>query len=109
MRRVLVALVLLADFLWHVVTAGVSTAWLIVYRGSRVEPRIIRVSYTGVSEIGAAFYACMLSLTPGTTAIDFDPATRTLLLHVLDGPRAAATVAAARARFERRFAVLFPG
>lgn len=108
MTHLWTAVGLLADLLWHVVIAGVTTAWWIVRPGRRVSPVVVRVRYQAMSPGGAVVYACLLSLTPGTTAIDVDVETRTLVLHVLDGRQAPRAMQDVRQRFERRLQVLFP-
>jgi multisubunit Na+/H+ antiporter MnhE subunit len=61
-----------------------------------------------VDATGAAVLASLVTLTPGTTAIDIDLGRRQLLLHVLDSHAAARTVAGIRRQFERYVEVLFP-
>lgn len=99
---------LLADFLWQVVTAGITTAWWIVRPGHRLNPAVVQLPYSGISDTGAVVYACLLSLTPGTTTLDLDLGAHMLRLHILDGEHAAQTVAAVRRRFERRLRQVFP-
>ena len=109
MRRAAVAFVLAADFFIQVVQAGLSTAWIIVRPGPRPDPAVIRVPYEGLSPMGAVVYACMLSLTPGTTTLDVDVDAQTLTLHVLDGASATATIDDAQRRVARRLQAVFPG
>ena len=101
-------LTLLADFLWHVVTAGITTAWWIVRPWPRLSPAVVQLPYSGISQTGAVFYACLVSLTPGTTTLDLDLRAHMLRLHILDGDHAAQTVDAVRRRFERRLRQVFP-
>lgn len=108
MTRFWTAAVLLADFLWHVITAGVTTAWQIVRHRSGLSPALVHLEYDGLSPTGAVVYASLLSLTPGTSAIDIDVERRTLLLHVLDGRHANQVLDDARRRVEARLKVLFP-
>lgn len=108
MTRAWTAALLLGDFLWHVVTAGLTTAWQIVRHRSGLSPAVVRLEYEGLSPTGVVLYACMLSLTPGTSAIDVDVERRTLLLHVLDGQQAPQALDGVRRRVETRLKVLFP-
>ena len=64
--------------------------------------------YGELSDTGAVLLGSLITLTPGTTTIDIDPARRTLLLHVLDGADPRATVADVRAAFEAPLRRLFP-
>ncbi len=109
MERIGQAIVLLGVFLMQVVSGGLSTAWTIVSPRIRPEPRIVRVRYEGVSVTGAALLACLVTLTPGETVIDFDPEHQELLLHVLNGRDPAGVIADIHNRFERPLRVVFPG
>jgi multisubunit Na+/H+ antiporter MnhE subunit len=108
MMRPLAAGVLLVRFAWQVVMAGITTAWIIVRPGARPQPALVRMSLGKVDATGAAVLASLVTLTPGTTAIDIDLGRRQLLLHVLDSHAAARTVAGIRRQFERYVEVLFP-
>jgi multisubunit Na+/H+ antiporter MnhE subunit len=108
MRRLGIALLLLLRFLWEVARSGLTTAWLIVRPGKRPEAELVRMRYRGLSEAGVVVLGCMITLTPGTTIIDVDPARGELLLHLLDAGDATATIAGIRRRFEAPLARLFP-
>lgn len=108
MYRLGVAVILGAVFLWQVVVAGTTTAWLILRPGVRPSPMLVPMPYEGLSPTGAVVLACLVSLTPGTTVIDIDPGRHRILLHLLDGRAAAEAIAEIRRRFERRLRVLFP-
>ena len=107
-RRTLLAVRLLATFLWQIVASGVSTAWLIVRPGSRPQPALVRMSFSGLNETGAALLGCMITLTPGTTAIDIDMERGEMLLHLLDGADPATSLASVHEDFERPLRELFP-
>lgn len=107
-RRAAIALVLLARFLWQVVASGVTTAWLIVRPGERPQPALARMTFSGLNETGAALLGCMITLTPGTTAIDIDMARSEMLVHLLDGRDPAASLASVHEDFERPLRELFP-
>jgi len=106
--RAAIALSLLATFLWQVVASGVTTAWLIVRPGSRPQPALVRMKFAGLNETGAALLGCMMTLTPGTTAIDIDMDRGEILLHLLDGSDPAAALASVHDDFERPLRALFP-
>jgi multisubunit Na+/H+ antiporter MnhE subunit len=103
-----IALRLLARFLWQVVASGLATAWLIVRPGARPQPALARMPIAGLSETGAALLGCMVTLTPGTTAIDIDMQRGEMLLHLLDGADPEAAVAGIRRHFEPSLVRLFP-
>lgn len=107
-RRTFIALKLLAVFLWQIVTSGVTTAWLIVRPGARPTPALVRMKFSGLDETGAALLACMMTLTPGTIAVDIDMARNEMLVHLLDGADPAAALASAHEDFEKPLRELFP-
>lgn len=108
LRCLAVAVTLGAVFLWQVIVAGTTTAWIILRPGVRPSPALVPMPYEGLSPTGAVVLACLISLTPGTTAIDIDPARSRLLLHLLDGRGSDEAIAEIRRRFERPLRVLFP-
>lgn len=109
MLRVRAAVVLLVRFAWQVVVAGTSTAWTILRPGLRPRPALVRMQFGNLSPTGAAILASLITLTPGTTAIDIDLERRTLLLHLLDGGDPGRAIATIRRQFERYLEVLHPG
>lgn len=108
MRRPALVLALLLRFLWQVLASGVATARVVLRPGPLPRPGLIRMEYAPMSEAGAALLGCLVTLTPGTTVIDIDPARREMLLHVLDVDQAGAAVASIRGEFERYVARLLP-
>lgn len=108
MTRLLAAIELTLRFTWQVVVSGVTTARIILVPRLGANPVVARFRYAHLDERGAAILACLITLTPGTTALDVDLARQELLLHVLNGsglPEAAASI---RHEFERPLQRLFP-
>jgi multisubunit Na+/H+ antiporter MnhE subunit len=102
------ALSLLVRFPLEVVLSGWATAWLILSGGPTRQPGLVRLTYAeGLSETGAVVLGLLITLTPGTTTLDLDPARRELLLHVLDSTQAEAALAAIRRHFELPVRALF--
>jgi len=93
MARLVAFVTLGFSFVWHVVTGGASTAWLIVRPGPRPTSAVVPMEYERLGETGAVILACLISLTPGTTVIDIDTERRRLLVHLLDASQHEATVA----------------
>jgi multicomponent K+:H+ antiporter subunit E len=56
---------------------------------------------------GLAVLACIITSTPGTVWVDFDPATRTLTIHVLDVVDEAQWVRTIKDRYERPLLQIF--
>ena len=107
MNKGLALALLLMRFLIEVVLSGWATARLIVAGGGEMRPGFARMSYGDLSETGAVVLGLLISLTPGTTTVDIDPARRELLLHLLDTTQTGETLATIRHRFERYVRVLF--
>jgi multisubunit Na+/H+ antiporter MnhE subunit len=94
-------------FLWSCVAGGIATARIILRR----EPPpsgLVRMRFAPMSATGAATLGALVTLTPGSSAVDVDPERREMLLHLLDLREAEATVAAIRRDLEGDVAALFP-
>jgi multisubunit Na+/H+ antiporter MnhE subunit len=108
MSRLLTLVALGLVFVREVIVGGATTAWFILRPGARPAPMLVRMPYAGLSPTGAALLACLVTLTPGTSAVDLDVERRCLLLHLLDGRDPKDAVAGIRRKFERRLRPLFP-
>lgn len=106
--KLLIALGLLLRFVFEVLRSGVATAWLIVRPGPRVNPCLVRMPYENLDDWGVSILACMLTLTPGTTAIDVDSERRELLIHLLDDSDVEGALAGIHHSFELPLRRLFP-
>lgn len=104
-------------FFMHCVISGLSTARIILQPkqtgdGATAERDrcggIVRMPFAPMSETGAALLGAMVSLTPGSSAIDIDLERREMVLHLLDIDAAQASVAAIANDFGRDIAILFP-
>lgn len=111
MNRILAAILLPLRFTWAVVTSGVQTVGLILRHGLRIgEPvrsGFLRIEFAPMSAQGAALLGCMISLTPGTTVVDIDMASRQMVMHMMDMSDPEAAVAAIRREFEPGLVALF--
>jgi multicomponent K+:H+ antiporter subunit E/multicomponent Na+:H+ antiporter subunit E len=94
-------------FVVHCVIAGIGTARIILRRETP-PAGLVRLRYAPMSATGAAILGAMVTLSPGTSAIDIDPARREILLHLLDRRAAGATLAGIRRNFEPDLCRLFP-
>ncbi len=106
MTKPLALTLLLVRFLIEVVLSGWVTARLII-GGGEIRPGFTRLSYGELSETGAVVLGLLITLTPGTTTVDIDPARRELLLHLLDTTQTEETLATIHRHFERYVRVLF--
>lgn len=109
MTRTRASVVLLGHFLWEVVASGFTTAWLIVRPGRRPVPAVVEMPVGDLSRTGAVLLVCLVTLTPGTSAVDLDLEKRRVVLHLLDGSDPAGTLATIRHRFGRPLERVCPG
>jgi multisubunit Na+/H+ antiporter MnhE subunit len=108
--KLVIALRLLLIFAWALVTSGIATIRIILSAslgGDAPAAGFVRFYYAPMSDQGATILAAMITLTPGTTAIDIDPDTRTMTLHLLDGAGAEGAIADIRRSFEPPLVRLF--
>ena len=106
MRRVAAAVVLAVSFVWQLVVSGLATVRIILAPCAPAQPVLMRYEFAPLSEAGAALLASLVTLTPGSTVVDIDMETRSLLVHLLDGRDQAGTADGIRRHFERHVQVL---
>ena len=94
-------------FLWDVLVANVRVAALVLGPVRRLRPAFFTVPLDVEHPYVTALLAAVVSLTPGTVSADYDPATRTLLVHGLDVDDPAAEAARIKARYERALREIF--
>jgi multicomponent K+:H+ antiporter subunit E/multicomponent Na+:H+ antiporter subunit E len=94
-------------FFGHCVLSGVSTAGIILKR-TAPPAGFVRFHFVPMSMTGAAVLGAMVTLTPGSSAIDIDMERREILLHLLDTRLTKASVEAIRRDFEHDISLLFP-
>lgn len=107
MNKLGAALTLLWRFPVEVVSSGWSTGWLILAGSRSLQPGFARMSYGEINETGAVVLGLLVTLTPGSTTIDIDPARRELLLHLLDTQDVEGILDTIRQRFAGPVGVLF--
>ena len=110
MKKVFAALHLFAIFVWAIFTSGVDTLRIILRHklGHPLPPaRFIHMPFTLMSELGVSLLTNMISLTPGTTALDIDIKNHQILLHVLDATDVQGVADSVRNTFEPDLITLF--
>lgn len=106
MKRVAAAVVLAVSFVWQLVVSGLATVRIILAPCVPAQPVLMRYEFAPLSEAGAALLASLVTLTPGSTVVDIDMASRSLLVHLLDGRDQAGAAEGIRRHFERHVRVL---
>ena len=110
MKKFFAALRLLLIFIRAIIASGVDTLRVILLHGmGRPLPpaRFIHMPFTPMSELGVSLLTNMISLTPGTTALDIDIKKHQILLHVLDATDAQGVADSVRNTFEPDLITLF--
>ena len=76
---------LVAIVFYDIVRSNIAVAWLILREGNnRRVSGFMTIPLELRSQIGLAVLGIILTATPGTAWLDYNPARGTLLLHVLD-------------------------
>lgn len=106
MKRLGVLLTLLGRMLVAVVQAGAVTVWRIL-RPQRLAPGFVDYTFAPMGPTATTVLACLISLTPGTTAVDVDGVAGRMRLHLLDTRDPDAVLAEIRDLFETPVRILF--
>jgi multicomponent K+:H+ antiporter subunit E/multicomponent Na+:H+ antiporter subunit E len=94
-------------FFGHCLLSGISTARIILQR-TPPPAGFVRFDFAPMSITGAAVLGALVTLTPGSSAIDIDTERREILLHLLDTRLANESIEAIRRDFEHDISLLFP-
>lgn len=99
--RLEAGLVFVPWFIWQVFSASVDVAKIVLNPGCKVEPAVVCVPVHTRDKRLITLLGCLLTLTPGTLALDYRARTGDLFVHVLD-TRSADSVISAVSEIERR-------
>jgi len=83
-RRVFWALVYIPVFLWLCLRANIDVLYRVLHRDLPINPGIVRVKTELKTEMGKAFLANSITLTPGTLTVDI--VGQTLYIHWINVP-----------------------
>ncbi|MFG1284764.1 Na+/H+ antiporter subunit E [Xanthobacter autotrophicus] len=94
--------------LWDIIVSNIEVAKLILFRrGDSLRTRYVTVPLDLEAPEAIALLAGTITMTPGTVSADLSADGKALLVHCLDTGDPAATVAAIKARYERRLKRIF--
>ncbi len=96
MMRLLALLRLLFNLARGALASAWATARIILLCPKTTNAGLARLQYGDLDETAAGFLAALVTLTPGTTAVEIDTERHELLLHLLDLDVAEATLAEMR-------------
>ena len=105
-RRLRAAVSLAGVFVYDLAASSVAVARIVLAPHRHYVPAIVVVSVDARTEWGVALFAYLVSLTPGSTALHVADDRRSLYVHFLDAPDAAARAAEIKALYERRIRLL---
>lgn len=71
-------------FAWEVIRASVDVARVVFGLNRAPRPGIVAISLLRPDERIATLVGCLLTLTPGTMAMDYDPESGVMYVHALD-------------------------
>lgn len=71
-------------FAIEIVKASLDVARLVLARRVMTAPAVVRVTLKRRDETLATLIGCLLTLTPGTMALEYEPDTSVLFVHALD-------------------------
>lgn len=83
-RRIELGVRFVAWFAVEAVKASVDVARRVLSRRVDTAPAVVRVTLRRREEWVVTLIGCLLSLTPGTLALEYEPQTGALFVHVLD-------------------------
>ncbi|MFG1302391.1 Na+/H+ antiporter subunit E [Xanthobacter sp. V3C-3] len=94
--------------MWDIVVSNIEVAKLILFRrGASLRTRYVCVPLDLETPEAIAMLAGTITMTPGTVSADLSADGKALLVHCLDAGDPEATVAAIKARYERRLKRIF--
>lgn len=99
-ERLAAACVLTSRFVVAAVRSGWDTTRIILRGAGRVRPGFVDYRFAPMSDNATTLLACLICLTPGTTAVDVDAAGGQMRLHMLDLAGKDAAIEEIRERFE---------
>ena len=107
MKKLIAMGLLVINFLKEAIVSGWVTALIILRGGSELQPGLVRMPYSDLSDSAANFLGSLITLTPGTTTIDIDLQHKEFLLHLLDAKKADETLKAIQHNFLKPVRILF--
>lgn len=101
LRRVWSGLVLFGMFAYDLVASSVDVAKIVLSPWREHRPAIVVISIDARTEWGAALFAYLVSVTPGSTSLHVSDDRRSMYVHLLDAPDPDARIAGIKALYER--------
>ncbi|MBQ4856072.1 Na+/H+ antiporter subunit E [Rhodanobacter sp. B2A1Ga4] len=90
-----------------IVRSNIAVARIILRRDSRMRSGFVAIPLTLTDRYGLAVLACIITSTPGTIWVSYDPSTNVLLIHVLDLVDEASWIDSIKQRYEQPLLEIF--
>jgi multicomponent K+:H+ antiporter subunit E len=98
---------LLLRVVFDIVRSNFAVARLILRGAGDVRSGFVAIPLTLTDHYGLAVLACIITSTPGTIWVSYDPASNVLLIHVLDLVDEQSWIDTIRQRYERPLLEIF--
>ena len=94
-------------YLWEVIRSTGNLAWLVLRPRIDLHPRFVEVPLELEGEFPRFFFACLVSMTPGSLSVSLDSSRGVLCVHLLDARDSGAAVEELKRRIERPLLRIF--
>ena len=91
---------LVGVFIVELIKSSWQVAAAVLWRNDQLRPAVVAVPIRLRTDLGIAALACLITLTPGTTALHVSPERDQIYIHLLDGATADESVASIKTSFE---------
>lgn len=106
-RNYPLAIRLLLRVVFDIVRSNFTVARLILRGDGQVRSGFVAIPLTLTDRHGLAVLACIITSTPGTIWVSYDPAGKVLLIHVLDLVDEGTWISSIQQRYERPLLEIF--
>lgn len=107
MKRIVAGVVILWRLFASIARSGWQISWRILRPRRRFAPAFVEYRFEPMGPAATTVLACLICLTPGTTAVDVDVDAGRMRLHLLDAGDAEAALQEIRVLFEGAVRTLF--
>jgi multisubunit Na+/H+ antiporter MnhE subunit len=109
MKRIIAGILIVWRLFAAIVRSGWQISWRILRPTPGIAPGFVAYRFQPMAPAATTLLACLISLTPGTTAVDVDVAAGQIRLHLLNASASASEAALQEIRslFEAAVRTLF--
>jgi multisubunit Na+/H+ antiporter MnhE subunit len=94
-------------YLWEVIRSTGNLAWLVLRPKIDLHPRFVDVPLALEGEFPRFFFACLVSMTPGSLSVSLDAEKGILCVHLLDVSDPDVSIAELKSRIEEPLLRIF--